>query len=203
MPDGSPGALGWTTFWQKAFDGEKLPDDPRDDLKDLEKGGPLDAATLVHVLSALSNRTRRQLCEAWCFAQRLFANVPKDKLPDVLVVLRGYSRYSVLVLTLERLGVTDPADYAAAVRRAEQVSQIGDDDRETLAVSLHQGALVLVERARVSRTLSAAAASTLVRLLNRLPLSADGEFLGAVAGWIDTHYLPAIGVVPARTRMNR
>ena len=193
LPDGSPGSLGWVAFWERAFDGETIASQPNDDLKDIERGGRLDAASLIRTVMTLGSRTRKEQCEAWCFGQRLFAKVPRESLSDVLVPLRGYSRYGLVGLTLERLGIADPSVHAVAFRRAEQISRIDGSERTALALALQQGALVLIERARLAGVFDTAAAARLVMSLDRLPLSTDGEFLGAVPAWIESDYLPAVG----------
>ena len=52
LPDGSPGSLGWVAFWERAFDGETVASQPNDDLKDIERGGRLDAASLIRMVVA-------------------------------------------------------------------------------------------------------------------------------------------------------
>jgi hypothetical protein len=197
-PDGRPGSLGWLGFWQKAFEADRLPERPEEELTDVEKAGPLDAASLLQTVIPRSFRTRRELCEAWCFGQRLFAAVPRSSLPQVLVAIRGFVRYTTLGLTLERLHVTDPSVYAAAFQRAEQITRIGDPARSAFALSLYQGALVLVERARLARVLDIPATARLIASLSRLPLSADGVSVGGSARWIENEYLPAIGADATR-----
>ncbi len=191
-PDGRPGPLGWRSFWQRALADDCLPLGPRQDLANLEQG-VLDAAALLETVYANTASLRRDVAEAFCFGQRVFGEAPSEALPDVLIAVRGYSRYRSLDLTLERLGIRDPAVYAEALDRAERIARIADADRAATALSLYQGALVLVERARLARTLEPAAASRLVTSLVRLPTSVDGEYHGAVAAWVDAEYLPTLG----------
>ena len=195
--DGRPGQLGWTRFWQRALVGERLPARPAEDTADVEKGGVLDAAALLETLDGVNASLRRDVAEAWCFGERVFGNASRTSLPDVLVAVRGFRRYRTLVLTLERLGVDNPTVYAAAVSRAERIAGIADANRAATTLSLYQGALALVERARLGRTLDASTASTLVHSLARLPISSGGDDLGSVASWIDTTFLPALGALPA------
>jgi hypothetical protein len=193
-PDGRPGPLGWKSFWQRALAPGGVPAQPRDELADVEHDGPLDAAALLETIYRKRDVPRHLVAEAWCFGQRVFGTVSRDSLPDVLVAVRGFGRYRSLVLTLERLGIGEPSVYAAAVQRAERIAQVGDAQRASTALSLYQGALALVERARLGRKLGASAASDLVGSLARLPLSPAGDDLGAVGAWVDTRFLPAIGV---------
>ncbi len=101
------------------------------------------------------------------------------------------------------MGITDPAVYAAASRQAQRIAVIGDRDRTAMALALYQGALVLIERARLGRVIDAAAAGRLVASLSRLELSEGGEFLGGVAFWLDAEFLrPSVGQ-PGHRRSRR
>ena len=178
---------------ERILDGDSLPEHPENDLKNLQKDGTADAAWLVDTLVPTNQAVRRSRLESWLFAQRVFGAVPESGLPQVLVAMRGYSTFRTLVDTLERLGLTDPSLYAGAVRLAQQISAVGDRERAQTALALFQGGLVLIERARISRVLDVEAAGRLVASLVRVPLAADGEFMGGIAAWIDAEYLPAIG----------
>jgi hypothetical protein len=149
---------------------------------------------MLEVIASANDPTRREASETWLFGQRVFARAPRESLPQVLVALRGRGRFRTLSATLERLDITDPAVYAAAFAQAQRIAGIGDADRTHVALSLFQGALVTIERARLGRTLNAAGASRLVASLARLPLSDDRESPGAVAAWFDAEYLPAVGL---------
>jgi len=197
-PDGRAAPPAWRRLWEKILDGDTLPDKPENDLKNIEKDGVVDAAWLVDTLLLQNYRLRRSRAETWWFAQRVFGGAPDVSLPQVLVAMRGYSRFRTLAGTLERLGITDPSVYAGAFRQAQRVAAIGDRERSRTALALYQGGLVLIERARISRVLDAGAAGRLVASLCQVPISGDGEFLGGIASWIDAAYLPAIGraVVP-------
>jgi hypothetical protein len=197
-PDGRAAPPVWRTLWEKILDGDALPDKPENELKNIEKDGVVDAAWLVDTLLLQNLRLRRSRAEAWLFAQRVFGGAPDTSLPQVLVAMRGYSRFRTLADTLERLGITDPLVYIGAFRQAQRVAVIGDRERGRTALALYQGGLVLIERARISRVLDAGAAGRLVVSLGQVPISEDGDFLGGIASWIDAAYLPAIGraVVP-------
>ena len=192
-PNGAPRPLSWRKLWEKAFDGDSLPDKPENDVRNFEEDGLGDAAWMIETISLTNNEIRRRRSETWLFGQRVFGEAPRAAVPDVLVALRGYGRFRSLADTLERLGIGDPAVYVAADRLAQLIADIGSPDRRATALSLYQGALVLIERARLSRVIDRAAAGRLVASLGRVPLSDDGEFLGGVAFWIDAEYLPAIG----------
>jgi hypothetical protein len=75
---------------------------------------------------------------------------------------------------------------------------IDDSERAATALSLYQGALVFIERTRLARTIDVPTATGLVDSLSHLPLTLEGDDQGAIASWIDTHFLPAIAGVVTR-----
>ena len=97
----------------------------------------------------------------------------------------------MLMLTLERMGVRRAAVYAAAARRAQQLSPL-DGRRAFVALGQFQGALALIARMTRMRTLDVAAAEALVTSLSSVPLNQDGRYAGGVATWIQQELRPAI-----------
>jgi hypothetical protein len=198
LPDGRPGPLGWRLFWRRALTGagRRAADE---NASDLERDGPLDAAALLEVIYADRSDFHRDVAEAWCFGERVFGTAAPANRPDVLVAIRGFHRYRALVLTLERLGIDDPAIYAAAVHRAARIEAIDDDERAATDLLLYQGALALVERTRLARTFDAPTAARLVDSLARLPVGPGGSEVGSVASWLESGFLPAIGAAATGT----
>ena len=188
-------------LWRKVFDGVDIPSDPAGDLGNPESDGHVDAAWLLEVLADVgqSFAVRRNRAEVWLFAQRVFSDAPRISLPDVFVTLRGFSRFRVLMCSLERMGVVDPKVYAAAERQADRLSRIDDRERAAVAFALFQGSVALVERARTARILDAASAESLLRSLCALPMSESGEYLGSVGAWMTAALMPAFEArLPAR-----
>jgi hypothetical protein len=193
-PNGAPESLPWRRFWEKAFDGDDLPDRPENEVKNVEKDGVFDAAWMIDTVLLANARLRTERVETWLYGHRVFGSTPVASLPQAFVAVRGFTRFRTLAGTLERLGVIDPAVCAAAVRQAQRIAEIGDRERAATALALFQGALVLVERARLSRTIDASAARALVDSLSRLVLADGSEYLGGVAAWIDEAFLPGVGI---------
>jgi len=191
-PDGRPAIPPWRKFWVAAFASDELPSTPRYDVESIEFDGLLDAADLVELICVANVAERRERAEMWLFAQRVFANAPMSTLADVLVALRGRQRFSALVLTLERMGVTDPFVYAKALTRAQRVTDIGGTTTAATAQALFQGSLVMIERARLGRAIGAEVASRLVESLSTVPMTNDGEPLGSVAEWIVLVFFSAL-----------
>jgi hypothetical protein len=184
----------FASFWDAAFASPEVP--ARDDgvLTKVAGGPELDAAGLMEQIAVANTAVRRDRAEAWMFAQRVFPAPDAAALPDVLVALRGFVRYRALSLTLERMGITAPATYAAAARTAVELSR-ADGGRAWTLLAEFQGALAILERARFARAIDVPVADRLVRALCAVPFAGDREYLGAVAGWIERDLRPSFGAV--------
>ncbi|MBE3134183.1 MAG: hypothetical protein IMZ55_11960, partial [Acidobacteria bacterium] len=203
--DGALGAPAWYSLWDAAFRELTLPDDPARELGST-RGGPLIAAApLVARVSVADPVLRRERTEAVLFAQRVFGSAPESAAPEILVALRGFVRYRALMLTLERIGVSDPAIYAKAARYAAGLSAIGNPALAATTTVEFQGAMALIERARFRRALDLDAAGGLVVSLLNVPPSREGYFAGQIARWLDGQFLPALAAATgtAPTAANR
>jgi hypothetical protein len=179
-------------LWTAAFD-DQLEATPEWRAR-LAQSGPADAAWLVErIATAESNQARSRLAML-AFAQRVFGDAEADA-GDLLAALRGFARYRALALTLERIGLRDPALYAAASRHAERVSAAGHGDRGRATLAQFQGALVLLDRAVAAGSLDVEAAGALVRSLGGVTIE-DGRYDDRLAAWIDHELLPGL-----RTRL--
>jgi hypothetical protein len=192
--NGGPESLPFRKFWEKALDGDDLPDRPENDVKNVEKDGAFDAAWMIDTVLLANVKLRTERVEAWLFGHRVFGAPTPVNLPHALVAVRAFSRFRALAALLERLGPLEPAVFTAAFRHAQRIVEIGDRDRTAAALASYQGALALIERARLSRVIDAAATGRLIDSLSRLPLLEGGEYLGGVAAWFDETLLPAVGV---------
>lgn len=188
--NGEVAALRWAGLWRRVFAGDDLPGNAADQLKDLEREGTVDAAGMTELLTQTGQTAHR--AETWAFGHRVFTGASRAQLPDVLVTLRGFRRFRILALTLDRVGVTDPRVYAAAVLRAEQLTRVEDRQRAGDALALFQGALGLIERARLGRVISQADATSLVRSLSALEPAEGGRYRGGVGVWLSSAYLPVV-----------
>ena len=179
----TPSARG---FWARVLDGVDLPDDPARILKASADDRPVDAASLAAGLlgssSASDIRLRAERLDQLAFGQRVFARTSPAQLPDVFMAVRGFRRYRMLMVTLERIGISNPATYAAAARLASRMSP-PDPVRGFLAIAQFQGALALVERMRMVGTLDAAKTEALVNSLLAVPLN-GAAYRGGILRWI-------------------
>lgn len=150
-----------------------------------------DAAWLADVIIGGDSRIRADRMDQFAFGQRVFAGAAADTLPDVIEAVRALPRCRLLMLTLERLGIRNPAVYAAASRRALVLTAL-DPSRSFPALAQFQGTLALLERMARVRGLDGATAAGLAATLISVPLTGDGRYDGAIAGWIQQELRPAL-----------
>ena len=179
--NGAPSAPQSRGLWSHAFD------------KGLDDERPIDAAWLIDATAPLDVRQRRDRLDELSFGQRVFRAASASEAADVLTALRAFPRYRMLMLTFERIGVTRPAIYAAAARRAGAMSPL-DTGRAFPAIAQFQGALALLTRMTLAGTLDRAATETLVNGLVAVPLADNGRYGGAVARWLMQALRPAVPV---------
>jgi hypothetical protein len=195
LPDGRLSGPDGRSFWSAAFAAAGVPEPPARPIADTAVGGLIDAAWLIEQISVANITLRRQRAEGFAFAQRVFPTPAGGSLPDILVAVRGLSRFTMLVLTLDRMGIDSPATYAAAVRTAEAMSR-ADESRSWATLTQFQAALTIIERMRFARAVNARAADALVRSLCAVPLTTDGEYLGAIGPWLESLLLQFNGPLP-------
>jgi hypothetical protein len=187
---GRPAGPAWRFLWNVVFDGTSLPARPEKSLK--SKTDVEDAAGWLEVVFNKGVVDPRDRLSTLLFAQRVFGSATEESAPDLLVALRAFPRFSMLHLTLERIGVRAPALYAAAARRAAALSEISNADAAVSAVSQLQGALALVERAAFTRRLTPDEAAALLESLVAIDVDRDGGYGARVALWLEARLLPAV-----------
>jgi hypothetical protein len=176
-------------FWDAVFDTEEVTDTVK-----LVAGPAADPASLVARVFAPVRQHRYDRADAVAFAQRVFPHISEAEQSDAVTALRGFGRYRVLLLTLERMGITDPPTLATAVRHAETLGAVRDPQAGTVLYCQFQGALALVERLSLVRRLSPRQAHALVDTLLRVQPSGDFYYETRVAQWLESELFPAIGL---------
>jgi hypothetical protein len=189
---GSPVGPSWRVFWSRAFDGIDLPDDPANQLKHVQEDGAIDATWLAEAIFAADARFRRERLDQFAFGQRAFAGADDKALPDVLVAVRAFMRYRMLMLTLERMGIRTPAVYAGAARQAERLSAL-DANHGFVALSQFQGAIAVLAQLARTHVVDAAQAERLLAALSAVPLQDDGRYAGGIGRWIRDSLVPSVG----------
>ena len=194
-----------SAFWQRAFD---------------ESGTPAsaDAAWLAELILSHPARERERRLEAFTFAQRVFGSLSEQaggagaagragsaggagtagtagmsaaETDDAVGAVRGFSSFPVLMLTLERMGISTPSTYVAGAQQAERLTSL-DATRGSAALSQFQGALALLCRMVRVRTVDTAAAERLARDLFGVHLNDAGRYNGGIAAWMSDRLLPAL-----------
>jgi hypothetical protein len=179
---GVPAAPAGRGFWTRLFSSADLPDDAARQVRGLDEE-PIDAAWLAEAIGATDVRQRGERLEQIAFGQRVFGDVTARDRPDVFLALRALSRYRMLIVTLDRIGVRTPSLYSAAVRHAARLSSL-DGRRGFVAQAQFQGALAVLSRMANVRTMTVAQTQTLVEKLVAVPVGDDGRYAGAVAAWL-------------------
>jgi hypothetical protein len=154
--------------------------------------GSIDAAWLTEALVNSEGGRRGERLDQIAFGLRAFAGGDDTQLPDVLVAVRAFPRYRMLMLTLERMGVAQPSTYAAAARKAVRLSAL-DVGLGSVALTQFQGALGMLARLVGTRVLDATQADRLVASLSAVPLSERGSYRGGVARWLRLALVSEIG----------
>ncbi len=153
-------------------------------------GRPVTHEWLARQVTSAQLRERRDRWEVVLFAQRVFGDAPAGSEAHVAFTLVNFRRYRALALTLERMGLRDPIDYAAVIRAARHADGMAGARRRD-AVIAFQGALQLAVRAHWAGTLTRESAATVVTALAQ-GVSGAPDVPTAVARWLSTVFASAL-----------
>ena len=181
-PDGRPLPPASRSLWARVLESDELPADGST-LPDTVADDPFDAAWLADTMLAGELHQRSERLDQLSFGQRAFSSAPAADRLDVFLALRAFERYRTLVLTLDRLGVTNPGVYAAAVRHASRLST-ADRSRAAAALAQFQSALAFITRLHLIRSIDLKRTEALVTSLAAVPVSEDG-YRGYLLEWFD------------------
>jgi hypothetical protein len=180
--DGAPRMPAARLLWLRAFEEGDLPEEPARLLQEIDRDGSIDAAWLAEHVGSAEGLTRMTRVNQLAFGYRVFGSTDAARLPDVLVALRGLSRFRAAMLGLEQMGIHNPAVYAAVARQAERISRLGGSEAY-LVLSQFQGALALIGRLAFTGSLDLQRVEALVSGLAAVPV-ADGSYHGALLSWL-------------------
>jgi hypothetical protein len=188
-PSGAPLEPASQVFWSEAL----ATDDPLAPVPDevLTPGVPIDAAWLAETASFHHAYTRGERLDQFAFGQRVFRGVEPSALGDALVAVRSFRRLRMLMLTIERMGITDPEVFSSAARSLGPFP-VRDVNRAFWSLAQLQGALALVARMTIAGTFDRSVGRDLLLSLCSLPVGADGRYAGALAEWLDRHLIPKL-----------
>ena len=181
-------------FWERVFGNDQVPENPERELGRIDPVPLVDAAFVLAVTCTGPPEIGRARLRAFTFVQRVFRERGGADLPAVLATARAVMRYPLLMLSIERMAVEDPRVYMTLARAARRFDGITQPLRLRDALSQFQGAVALVERARLAGTITPDTAGAALLALAAVPMTRDGSFDGAVAGWLTDHLLPRLGV---------
>ncbi len=189
---GHPNLPGTQEFWSLVFAGVA----PHDggDLSRLTEGKPVEFAWLCDEVFRAELAERRRRYHAVLFASRLSGTLSPASARDTVEAVRAAAEYPALAFALERVPIEDPAVFAAAARRAAQLSAIGDERRAVRTMTQFQGTLAILVRAASRLAFSPQQVSELVSSLSSVEPGGRGDYEGALVRWIETH-LDARGAV--------
>lgn len=160
------------TFWREVFE---------TDGGDLLSGDTIDAAWLVWATGGEDMYARIERLDQFAFGQRLLSRASDGQSGPAVSILRPFSRYRMLWLTLERVGVTSVDTYAAALQRATALTEVSASRRFS-TIAEFQGALAFIARVQASGTIDRARAEALIRSLVSVPYGSGG-YDGRFAQW--------------------
>ncbi len=159
-------------------------------LEAAAKDRPIDVAWLVNAIGGLDMYSRLERLDRIGFTQRVFADASPSDLPVVARVVRGYGRYRMLLLSLERAGMRTPALYDSAMQCAERLGQL-DDASRFWTVAEFQGALAFVQRLQRVGAIDRERTRMLIAALVELPPQDDG-YGELVIDWWRTQITPLL-----------
>ena len=180
-------------FWDRVFRDYRVPEDPRRALGRVDPAPLVDAAYVLAATCTGPPAAGRARLRALAFVQRIAPAGGDTDLPALLVAARAVMRYPMLMLSVERMGVDDMNVHVALAHAAPRFERIPNPLRLRRALSQFQGAMALVERARLAGRLAPDAAGAALLALASVPMSRDG-FDGAMADWLAGHLLPSLEV---------
>jgi hypothetical protein len=189
---GAPRAPASLAVWARVFKESLAPGGAAGDEAPRNPADSIDAAWLATSLAGDIHQRSDRL-DQLSFGQRVFTSAPADDAKTVASVLREFPRCRMLLLTLDRLSITDPSTYAAAIRTAGRLSEL-DGSRGFVALAQFQSTLAMIVRLRRVRAIDQPRAEAMLREVIAIPIGPDG-YAGAMARWIAKAFRPIEGDV--------
>ena len=201
-PDGEMAPPRGRALWQAVFEGRRA-------VASLGAGTPADGAAevtsawLVDNIRAVRTPERRGRLDTLLFAQRLFARGARERVSTdaeaeiLLETLLAFPAHQALMVTLERMGLTEPLDYQRAIEAARALTAGFSPFQQSLRLATFQGTLALVARLEVVGTIGSETARDLCRSLFPLASSDETSYPGEVARWVESALLARLPRRPA------
>ena len=151
-----------------------MPIDPKEELRDVVKGGAINPGWLVATLCSRVATQRAGVFETLLFAHRVFTGTGERDLPNQLVATRARRLYPAVVMAIEQAGIRNSRIYARIAQHAELVGRVDDPARAIMASQQFQGALALTIGTIRAQTVTMEAGEKLLESLAAIPLD-DGR----------------------------
>lgn len=195
------------SLWHRVFEADEAVTvhQPQVRLSGDDDAAEVEPAWLAERVALGPATLRRPRLDTLLFAQRVFSSPAHARSPDVVVALRGFTRFPALMLVLERMGLSDPSVYAAAARQAAHVTSVDHTRSHGANLVSLQASFALLDRLRIAGTLEIDAAGRLAHSLAALDLSDSAAGDLALGSWMRDELLPALptvtGARPAEDRL--
>lgn len=145
---------------------------------------------LVRTLLDANTRERRNRLAMASLARHRFPAADEAQAADAILGLSGYRRYPALIVLLDRMGITRPSTWASMVEAAERVDR-GSGRSRIEAVTIFQGCVAIVDRARQVRGITVETADEVLTALARAT-AGSGVLASAIVRWIIDDLMPAL-----------
>jgi hypothetical protein len=191
-PDGRPSAPALRADWAWIFErGESPASVAGRGATTNTQESLIDAAWLAQNIAPLETMERGERLDQLAFGQRAFGRADGSDRGAAVSVIRLYPRYRMLLLSLERSGVSRPPVYLAATKRAEQLAAV-DSRRLFFVLGQFQSSLALLTRMASVHTLNATPLESLVTSLSNVAAPRNGTYAKALAAWIQQQLRPVL-----------
>ena len=151
----------------------------------------IEPSWLARRISLVPAHIGRARLDAFLFAQHRFQGRRSDD-ATMIGALRGVMAFPALALTLERIGITEPATYAAAARTATTLNGIRGVESRIIALAQFQASLAIVDHAVRDGDLEHDAALAMTSSLVAVPVSSSYGYGDLFAQWLHDQLLPVI-----------
>jgi hypothetical protein len=187
----------WPTLLSQSIDN-------RDEAAALVRSTPSPspyAATIRAMLGGAPRRRRDHLAVI-ALARRLWTgNLEPGAQADLVYALGQFPRYRALLLVLDRMDVKAPAVWARSIDAARRVESGGGGPDRELRLSAFQGAMALVERARLVGSLGLADTEKVLLALGAV-VDSETPAPAAVRSWLLETFIPALPLLARPDRFS-
>lgn len=178
-------------WWRDVFNQLGSPGAYDAGASDSARGGSADGRWFFEWVFGNPEQSRRRFATVR-FAQRVFAASSAEQAAEVHAALQGVLNMPVLLTTLERMGIRDPAMLSVVTASAQALTLSGGQNAALRVLAKWQAAVGLLEQAQRHMGLPASRVSTLLRALVAVTPADAESGTGFVATWLDEALVPAV-----------